>query len=30
MSCDHAPLRAAHRLALIGVTGLCVADVHCR
>ncbi|MFD3476842.1 Ms4533A family Cys-rich leader peptide [Streptomyces sp. NPDC058695] len=29
MSHRHAPSRAAIELTLIGVTGLCVADVHC-
>ncbi|MBB4796066.1 MULTISPECIES: Ms4533A family Cys-rich leader peptide [Streptomyces] len=30
MSSLHASPRAAIELALIGVTALCVADVHCR
>ncbi|MGW2520063.1 Ms4533A family Cys-rich leader peptide [Streptomyces sp. NPDC001617] len=30
MSTPHAPRRAAIELALIGVTPLCVADIHCR
>jgi hypothetical protein len=30
MSSPHALSRAAIELALIGVTALCVADIHCR
>ncbi|MFJ5531433.1 Ms4533A family Cys-rich leader peptide [Streptomyces sp. NPDC093261] len=30
MSHRHASVRAAIELALIGVTSLCVADIHCR
>ncbi|MFE0522189.1 Ms4533A family Cys-rich leader peptide [Streptomyces sp. NPDC085900] len=30
MSTPHASARAAFELALIGVTPLCVADIHCR
>ncbi|MFC8516039.1 Ms4533A family Cys-rich leader peptide [Streptomyces cylindrosporus] len=30
MSTVHASCRAAIELALIGVTPLCVADIHCR
>ncbi|MGW0080819.1 Ms4533A family Cys-rich leader peptide [Streptomyces sp. NPDC003393] len=30
MSPSHAPACAAIELALIGVTPLCVADIHCR
>ncbi|MEU6097368.1 Ms4533A family Cys-rich leader peptide [Streptomyces sp. NPDC047079] len=30
MSHRHAFVRAAFELALIGVTPLCVADIHCR
>ncbi|MER6269455.1 Ms4533A family Cys-rich leader peptide [Streptomyces sp. 900105755] len=30
MSTLHASARAAIELALIGVTALCVADIHCR
>ncbi|WP_346779921.1 Ms4533A family Cys-rich leader peptide [Streptomyces sp. S3(2020)] len=30
MSTRHASVRAAIELTLIGVTALCVADIHCR